>query len=108
MHKGKVREGKTSICINRQTKQIKHPDRSCTQSAHCPRGKATGRDHQRVCARNRYSGGGRIAGRRRTHEELISLGKKQLVRIFETLDRLPAESAAAIRRLFSQRPVLDD
>lgn len=40
-------------------------------------------------------------------EEPISLNKKQLAHIFETLDRPPAKSAAAIRKLLSERSILD-
>lgn len=40
-------------------------------------------------------------------EEPISLSKKQLAHIFETLDRPPAKSAAAIRKLLSERSILD-
>lgn len=40
-------------------------------------------------------------------EEPISLSKKQLAHIFETLDRPPPKSAAAIRKLLSERSILD-
>jgi len=40
-------------------------------------------------------------------EEPISLSKKQLAHLFETLDRPPAKSAAAIRKLLSERSILD-
>lgn len=40
-------------------------------------------------------------------EEPISLSKKQLAHIFETLDRPPVKSAAAIRKLLSERSILD-
>jgi uncharacterized protein (DUF1778 family) len=40
-------------------------------------------------------------------EEPISLSKKQLAHIFETLDRPPAKSAAAIRKLLTERSILD-
>ncbi len=41
-------------------------------------------------------------------EEAISLSRKQLAHIFETLDRPPAKSVAAIRKLLSERSILDD
>ena len=40
-------------------------------------------------------------------EDPISLSKKQLAHIFETLDRPPAKSAAAIRKLLTERSILD-
>jgi uncharacterized protein (DUF1778 family) len=40
-------------------------------------------------------------------EEAISLSRKQLAHIFETLDHPPAKSIAAIRKLLSERSVLD-
>jgi uncharacterized protein (DUF1778 family) len=41
-------------------------------------------------------------------EEPISLSKKQIAYIFETLDHPPARSVAAIRKLLSERSILDD
>ncbi len=40
-------------------------------------------------------------------EEAISLSRKQIAHIFETLDRPPARSVAAIRKLLSERSILD-
>ena len=40
-------------------------------------------------------------------EEAISLSRKQLAHIFETLDRPPARSVAAVRKLLSERSILD-
>jgi uncharacterized protein (DUF1778 family) len=40
-------------------------------------------------------------------EEAISLSRKQLAHIFETLDRPPATSVAAVRKLLSERLILD-
>jgi uncharacterized protein (DUF1778 family) len=40
-------------------------------------------------------------------EEPISLTKKQVAHIFETLDHPPAMSVAAVRKLLSGRSVLD-
>ncbi|HUY89416.1 MAG TPA: DUF1778 domain-containing protein [Pirellulales bacterium] len=40
-------------------------------------------------------------------EEPISLSKKQLAHVFETLDHPPAKSVAAIRKLLSERSILD-
>src|SRR5258707_13068351 len=40
-------------------------------------------------------------------EEAIPLSRKQLAHIFETLDRPPAKSAAALRKLLSERSILD-
>jgi uncharacterized protein (DUF1778 family) len=40
-------------------------------------------------------------------EEAISLSRKQLAHIFETLDRPPATSVAAVRKLLSERSILD-
>lgn len=40
-------------------------------------------------------------------EGVVSLGKKQLARIFEALDHPSTKSAAAIRKLLSERSVLD-
>src|SRR5579863_9914156 len=40
-------------------------------------------------------------------EGAISLNKKQLTHIFETLDHPPAKSIAAIRKLLTERSVLD-
>jgi uncharacterized protein (DUF1778 family) len=41
-------------------------------------------------------------------EEAISLSRKQLAQIFETLDHPPAKSVAAVRKLLSERSILDD
>ena len=40
-------------------------------------------------------------------EEAISLSRKQLAHLFETLDRPPAKSVAAVRKLLSERSILD-
>jgi uncharacterized protein (DUF1778 family) len=40
-------------------------------------------------------------------EERISLSKKQVAYIFDILDHPPAKSVAAIRKLLSERSVLD-
>lgn len=40
-------------------------------------------------------------------EEAISLNRKQLAHIFETLDHPPPESVAAVRKLLSERSILD-
>jgi len=40
-------------------------------------------------------------------EEAISLSRKQVAHIFETLDRPPARSVAAIGKLLSERSILD-
>ena len=40
-------------------------------------------------------------------EEAISLSRKQVAHIFETLDRPPAKSVAALRKLLSDRSILD-
>lgn len=40
-------------------------------------------------------------------EEGISLNRKQLAHIFETLDRPPSKSVAAVRRLLSEPSILD-
>jgi uncharacterized protein (DUF1778 family) len=40
-------------------------------------------------------------------EAAISLSRKQLVHIFETLDHPSAKSVAAVRKLLSERSVLD-
>lgn len=40
-------------------------------------------------------------------EEAISLNRKQLAQIFETLDHPPAKSVAAICKLLSERSILD-
>jgi uncharacterized protein (DUF1778 family) len=37
----------------------------------------------------------------------MSLSKKQLAHIFETLDRPPAKSVAAVRKLLTERSILD-
>lgn len=39
--------------------------------------------------------------------EAISLNRKQLVHIFETLDHPPPTSVAAVRKLLSERSILD-
>jgi uncharacterized protein (DUF1778 family) len=41
-------------------------------------------------------------------EGTISLTKKQINQIFETLDHPPAKSKAAIRKLLSERSILDE
>lgn len=40
-------------------------------------------------------------------EQAISLSRKQLAHIFETLDHPPATSVAAVRKLLSERSILD-
>jgi uncharacterized protein (DUF1778 family) len=40
-------------------------------------------------------------------ESAISLSRKQLAHIFEILDHPPAKSVAAVRKLLSERSVLD-
>ena len=40
-------------------------------------------------------------------EEGLSLSKKQVAHIFETLDNPPPASVAAIRKLLSERSILD-
>ena len=40
-------------------------------------------------------------------EEGVSLNRQQLVHIFETLDHPPAKSVAAVRKLLSERSILD-
>jgi len=40
-------------------------------------------------------------------EEAISLSRKQLAHVFETLDHPPAKSVAAVRKLLSERSILD-
>jgi uncharacterized protein (DUF1778 family) len=40
-------------------------------------------------------------------EEAISLSRKQLAHIFETLDHPPVKSVAAVRKLLSDRSILD-
>ncbi len=40
-------------------------------------------------------------------EEAISLSRKQLAHVFETLDHPPATSVAAVRKLLSERSILD-
>jgi uncharacterized protein (DUF1778 family) len=40
-------------------------------------------------------------------EGAISISKKQLAHIFETLDHPPAKSIAAIRKLLTERSILD-
>jgi uncharacterized protein (DUF1778 family) len=40
-------------------------------------------------------------------EEAISLSRQQLAHIFETLDRPPVKSFAAVRKLLSERSILD-
>lgn len=40
-------------------------------------------------------------------EEAISLNRKRIAHIFETLDHPPATNVAAIRKLLSERSVLD-
>lgn len=40
-------------------------------------------------------------------EQTVSVSSKQLAYIFETLDRPPAKSTAAIRKLLSERSILD-
>lgn len=40
-------------------------------------------------------------------EGKISLNKKQLAHLFETLDRPPAKSVAAVRKLLTERSILD-
>lgn len=40
-------------------------------------------------------------------EGTITLNKKQLAHIFETLDRPPAKSVAAVRKLLTERSILD-
>jgi uncharacterized protein (DUF1778 family) len=42
-----------------------------------------------------------------TDEEGVSLNKKQIAHIFETLDHPPGKSLAAVRKLFSERSILD-
>jgi uncharacterized protein (DUF1778 family) len=39
--------------------------------------------------------------------EAISLSKKQVAHIFETLDRPPPASVAAVRKLLTERSILD-
>jgi uncharacterized protein (DUF1778 family) len=41
-------------------------------------------------------------------EEATSLSKEQVAHIFQTLDHPPAKSAAAVRKLLSDRSILDD
>lgn len=38
----------------------------------------------------------------------VSLTRKQLTRIFETLDNPPPSSVAAVRKLLTERSILDD
>jgi uncharacterized protein (DUF1778 family) len=40
-------------------------------------------------------------------EGAITLSKKQLAHIFETLDRPPPKSVAAVRKLLTERSILD-
>ncbi len=40
-------------------------------------------------------------------EEAISLNRKQLAHLFETLDHPPTRSVAAVRKLLSERSILD-
>ena len=40
-------------------------------------------------------------------EQAISLSRKQLAHIFETLDHPPAKSVAAVRKLLSEPSILD-
>jgi uncharacterized protein (DUF1778 family) len=40
-------------------------------------------------------------------EQAVSLSRKQLAHIFETLDHPPAKSVAAVRKLLSERSILD-
>jgi uncharacterized protein (DUF1778 family) len=40
-------------------------------------------------------------------EGTISLSKKQLAHVFETLDRPPAKSVTAVRKLLTERSILD-
>ncbi len=40
-------------------------------------------------------------------EGTIELGKKQLAQIFAVLDRPPAKSVAALRKLLTERSILD-
>ena len=40
-------------------------------------------------------------------EGTVSLGKKQIARIFETLDNPPSTSVAAVRKLLFERSILD-
>jgi len=40
-------------------------------------------------------------------EEPVSLSRKQVAQIFETLDHPPAKSVAALRKLLSERSILD-
>lgn len=42
-----------------------------------------------------------------TDEQPISLTQKQLAHIFETLDNPPAGNVAAVRKLLSERTILD-
>jgi uncharacterized protein (DUF1778 family) len=41
-------------------------------------------------------------------EEPVSLTRKQLTHIFETLDNPPPSSVAAVRKLLTERSILDD
>lgn len=40
-------------------------------------------------------------------EQAVSLNKKQIAHIFETLDHPPAKSVAAVRKLLRERSILD-
>jgi len=42
-----------------------------------------------------------------TDEEPLSLSRKQVIQIFETLDHPPAKKVAALRKLLSERSILD-
>jgi uncharacterized protein (DUF1778 family) len=41
-------------------------------------------------------------------EEPISLSRRQVAQILETLDHPPAKSVAALRKLLSERSILDE
>jgi uncharacterized protein (DUF1778 family) len=49
----------------------------------------------------------RVAAELLADEGTVSLSKKQLAHIFETLDHPPAKSVAAVRQLLTERSILD-
>lgn len=49
----------------------------------------------------------RLAAELLADEEPVRLDKKQVAHVFETLDRPPPKSVAAVRKLLAERSILD-
>lgn len=65
--------------------------------------KQVGRTMSEFVLENAYQ----VASELLVDEQPISLSKKQIAHIFETLDHPPATRVAAVRKLLSERSVLD-